>query len=89
MDANQGDIVRALRAAGASVAITSSLGDGFPDLVAGLRGRNVLLEVKDGSKPPSARRLTPDEEAFHRAWRGEVVVVETAEQAIRAVFGGR
>lgn len=84
-DSNQAEIVAALRRAGASVAITSSLGGGFPDLVAGLNGKTYLLEVKDGTKPPSKRRLTPAESRFHASWLGHVCVVETEDEALAAV----
>ena len=42
-----------------------------------------FVEVKDGTKPPSARRLTPDEERWHaevRAFGAEVRVVTQAYQ---------
>lgn len=85
-DDNQAAIVRALRSVGASVYVTSRLGGGFPDLAVGYRGRTELLEVKDGTKPPSRRALTPDEERFVRSWRGRpVVVVESIVEALRAI----
>jgi hypothetical protein len=52
------------------------IGDGFPDGIVGKYGINVMIEVKDGSKPPSKRLLTDDEAKFHRDWRGWVEVVE-------------
>lgn len=85
VDANQTEIVAALRRAGASVKPTHMVGDGFVDIVAGYRGRNLLIEIKDGSKPPSARKLTPDEVRFHDEWRGEVLVVESVEDALAAL----
>lgn len=36
----------------------------------------MAVEVKDGSKPPSARRLTPDEEKFRMNWKGGYKIVE-------------
>jgi hypothetical protein len=45
-DAPQADIVNGLRDRGVSVRVTSSLGDGFPDLVCGYHGLTVLMEVK-------------------------------------------
>jgi hypothetical protein len=84
-DANQAVIVGALRACGATVQILAAVGHGCPDLLVGHRGRNILMEVKDGSKPPSERRLTPDQQEWHAAWKGQVVVVENVEQAIAAL----
>lgn len=82
VDANQGQVVAALRKLGAVVHITSGLGGGFPDLVVLHRGRLLLVEVKDGSKAPSDRKLTPAEQVFHRLFAGHVHIVESVEQAL-------
>lgn len=79
VDDNQEAIVKKFRGAGYSVAITSSLGNGFPDLVVGKHGVNILVEVKDGSKSPSKRKLTDDEYTFHQTWRGAACVIESEE----------
>ena len=86
VDENQAVIVQALRKAGAKVYVSSSFGGGFPDLVVGYQGRWVLLEVKDGAKPPSARKLTKDQEKFHAEMTGlPLFVVESIGAAFRAV----
>ena len=85
VDANHAEVVKALRAIGASVADTSRAGSGFPDIVAGFRGRNWLIEVKDGKKPPSARKLTGDQVEFKAAWRGHWIVVLSADEAVREI----
>jgi Holliday junction resolvase len=85
VDANQNEIVNALRRAGASVAVTSHVGGGFPDVVVGFRGVNYLFEIKDGSKPPSKRRLTDDEQRWHDGWNGEVVVVNDVDEALKMI----
>lgn len=82
-DSNQTAVVDALRAVGAKVAITSQVGGGFPDLVVTFRDCVHLLEVKDGDKPPSARRLTPAELEFAR--QHPVAVVCTPAEALRAI----
>jgi hypothetical protein len=82
-DANQTQIVEALRKCGASVQSLAAVGKGVPDLLVGLRGRNYLLECKDGDKPPSARKLTPDQEQWHLKWAGQVLTVTSAEDALR------
>ena len=84
-DANHAEIVQALRTIGASVADTSAVGKGFPDLVVGMRGRNWLLECKDGDKSPSRRKLTPDQVEFKAKWRGHWAVVNSAAEAIEVV----
>jgi hypothetical protein len=83
VDANQSEIVTALRRVGCSVQSLAAVGKGVPDLLVGLRSRNYLIEVKDGSKPPSARKLTDDQEQWHRKWAGQVLTVTSAEDALR------
>lgn len=85
VDANQNDIVLALRKIGCTVQPLHAVGAGCPDLLACLGSRVVLLEVKDGAKPPSERALTPDQVRWHRKWTGPLYVVETVEDAIRAM----
>ena len=87
-DANQAEIVAALRNIGASVHDTSAVGRGFPDLVVGMRGRNYLIECKDGAKVPSARKLTPDQIEFKATWRGHWAVAISAEDAVSIVMAG-
>ena len=83
-DSNQGIIVDALRAAGASVEPKlSRIGEGCPDLLVGVRGVTTVFEVKDGAKPPSKRKLMDDEKKWHDAWRGSKFVVESVEQALK------
>lgn len=86
VDRNQADIVDALRRIGATVQPLHTVGDGVPDLLVGYRMATILLEVKDGTKPPSARRLTDDQIAWHGAWKGgPLAVVCDVDSAIRAV----
>jgi hypothetical protein len=84
-DANHREVITAIRRAGCRVWDTSRVGGGFPDALVAARGnRLVLLEIKDGSKVPSARKLTPAEAIFHRDWSEHVAIVETVEQALAA-----
>ena len=82
IDANQNEIVGTLRKMGATVAITSMVGHGFPDLVVGYLGLNYLFEIKDGLKPISQRKLTKDEQEFFDIWRGNVQIVNNANDAL-------
>lgn len=82
VDANQQEVVKALRDAGASVLHLHQLGHGAPDLLVGFRGCNVLMEIKDPTKKPSERELTDDEKKFFGTWEGQVMLVYTAEQAV-------
>jgi hypothetical protein len=82
IDANQNAIVETLRECGATVRVVSQ-GDGIPDLLVGYQGYTILMEVKDGGKVPSARKLTPAEQKFFDEWRGGMlVVVNSVEDAI-------
>jgi Holliday junction resolvase len=82
IDANQNKIVDALRKAGAVVRIISQ-GDGIPDLLVGYKGYTILMEVKDGDKVPSARKLTEAEQKFFDDWRGGMlVVINSVEEAL-------
>jgi hypothetical protein len=84
-DANQSAIINALRGVGASVQDLSRVGHGCPDLLVGFRGCNWLLEVKDGSKNASDRKLTSDQVTWHRTWSGQKAVVLNEDEALRAI----
>jgi len=82
IDANQNMIVDALRKAGAVVRIISQ-GDGIPDLLVGYKGYTILMEVKDGDKVPSARKLTEAEQKFFNDWQGGLLmIVNSPEEAL-------
>ena len=85
VDDNQQEIVEALRKAGCSVAITSSAHDGFPDIVVGRANENYMIEIKDGNKPPSRRKLTSKQVKFHSEWLGQIDVAKDVEEAFKIV----
>ena len=86
IDRNQPDIVRALRSLpGISVAVTSAVGDGFPDIVVGYKGKSFLFEIKDPEQPPAKRRLTQDELVFHERWQGHIDVALTDLDILRQI----
>jgi len=86
LDANQAQIVADLRTMGVLVLSLAPVGSGVPDLLCGWKGRLVLLEVKDGAKVPSARKLTPHQELFHKEWAGmPLYVVDSTPSALQAV----
>lgn len=78
VDANQDQIVSALRAAGAYVWII-----GLPvDLLVGYKGKTILVEIKSGSK----KRLTKLQADFFESWNGGTLLrVNDAEGALRAL----
>ena len=86
IDANHEQVVSALRAAGASVQSLAGVGKGVPDLLVGYQGQTLLMEIKDGFKPPSARLLTEDQLRWHQNWRGgALAVVDGPDAALRMI----
>lgn len=84
VDANQAEIVAALRKAGASVWII-----GLPvDLLVGFRGQSLLMEVKTitGKREPKPSKHTQLQKDFMLDWRGGAVsTVTDVEGALRAL----
>jgi len=86
IDANQEQVVTALRAAGASVQSLAGIGKGVPDLLVGYKGQTLLMEVKDGFKPPSKRSLNEDQLRWHGSWKGgALAVVDCPDAALRMI----
>jgi hypothetical protein len=84
VDDNHAAVVVALRKCGAFVQSLAATGNGCPDLLIGYQGKTLLLEIKDGKKPPSAQKLTPEQEQWHANWRGgRLAVVNSIELAIK------
>ena len=81
IDANQPEVVAALRAAGFWVQSLAAVGHGFPDLIACKKsGAIMLLEVK-----MPGERLTHDEFDWHGRFPGPVFVVHSAEEALEVM----
>jgi len=78
VDANQDQIVSALRAAGAYVWII-----GLPvDLLVGYKGHSFLMEIKTTSK----KRLTKLQADFFENWTGGTVCrIDSPEAALRMI----
>lgn len=89
VDDNQAGIVAAFRRLGCAVFSLASVGRGCPDLLVAFGGRNHLVEVKDGRKVPSARKLTPLEERFAREWPVRVWLAECSEDCVALVAAWR
>lgn len=85
VDANQPEIVAALRRIGCSVLHLHQLKNCF-DILVGYRTRTFLMEIKDPAQPPSKRQLTPGEEEFRRTWRGSPYhIIHTIDEALAIV----
>lgn len=85
IDANQPEIVKALRAAGCTVEHLHAVGSGCPDLLCAIDGHTFLIEVKDGAKPPSKQALTPDQIVWHQDWKAPVHIVNSVAGALAVV----
>ncbi len=80
VDNIQPETVAALRAVGCTVEPIHTIGKGCPDLLVGVRGLNLLLELKSGNEP-----LTEAEREWHALWRGQRIVVRSVDEALAAV----
>ncbi len=85
VDSNHRVVVEAFRGLGCTVQSLAAVGAGVPDLLVGCGGRNYLVEVKDGAKAKSSRKLTDAQVTWQRMWRGDVALVESVEDAARCV----
>jgi len=83
VDSNHGQIIKAFRDLGFSVFDTSRVGQGFGDCVIARQMKTAIIEIKDGSKPPSARELTPAEKEFRAGWNGVYLIVESLKDVER------
>ena len=74
VDANQPELVKLWRDLGGTWLHTHSI-PGALDGVAGMYGIDQRVEIKDGSKPPSARKLTEAEQKVFDKWKGRPPVI--------------
>lgn len=82
-DRNQLELVRLWEQLGGTFADLSQL-PGVLDGIAGIAGVDQRVEIKDGKKPPSARKLTEKEADVFQTWRGRRPVIwESGEDVIR------
>ena len=85
LDEGHGKIKKAIQDAGRPVFDAAAKGSGLPDLISEhLDGHVVFIEIKRPG-PPSARRLTPKEEAFRALFPTSYVIVQSADEALAAL----
>lgn len=79
--------MRAFRTLGCDVLLTHTLGKGVPDIYVAVASGPIgyWVEIKDGSKPPSAQKLTPGELKFHKNFRGPLTVVRSVDDVVELV----
>ena len=78
-DGNEAEIVEAIRSV-PGVVVSQISGAGVPDLLVSRNGINYLLEVKDRSG-----KLTTTQVDWHNAWTGQVAIVRTVVEALKAI----
>ena len=80
VDANQAEIVKALKACAISVEVI-----GKPvDLLICHKEETSLMEVKN---PEGRDQLTKDQVEFIARWPGKIHIVRSVDEALRAVLG--
>jgi hypothetical protein len=80
IDANQTQVVSALRAAGASVQSLAPIGKGCPDILAAFQGSMFLFEIK------REKGKTNDlQKRWHIQWNAPVHVVYSPDEALRVI----
>lgn len=87
-DANHSAVVKALEMVGCKVQDLAAVGEGCPDLLIGIPTVRALafVEIKDGDKCPSERRLTEPQKRWHAQWAGYPVhIVESVSDALAIV----
>jgi hypothetical protein len=80
VDANQEQVVSALRAAGASVQSLAPIGKGCPDLLVAFRGAMYLIEVKQGKG-----KVNELQTKWHGDWKADVYVAYGPEDALQII----
>lgn len=80
VDANQEQVVSALRAAGASVQSLAPIGKGCPDLLVAFRGQMYLMEIKQGKG-----KVNELQTKWHSDWKADVYVVFGPEEALELI----
>jgi hypothetical protein len=80
VDGNQPEIVAAFEGCGCTVEYLHRLGKGCPDLLVGVAGVNLAVEVKIPGED-----LNDEQKAWHKGWRGQSCVIRTVEEVVRLV----
>lgn len=82
VDDNQSEVVALFRKLGWTVLIISQLKN-CCDIIISKNGRTVAVEIKDGAKPLSKRKLSDGEVKFRDNWQGEYALIETQEDVVK------
>lgn len=80
-DDNHNEIVNFFKDCGWSVLEVYQLKE-CCDIIVGRAFQTIAIEIKDGAKPLSKRKLTPGELNFRQNWRGHYRVVQSIEDVM-------
>ena len=80
-DANHKEISKAFERLGWSVLYIHQIPNSA-DILVGKCHHNIVIEIKDGSKPPSKRKLTPGEIGFRDRWKGDYRIVTCLQDVL-------
>ena len=83
VDANQTELIHEAERLGAQVQRISDIGQGCPDLLGAKDGLWFVVEIKDGSKPPSKRRLNKKQVEWHNRFPAPVWIWESKDDVRR------
>jgi Holliday junction resolvase len=88
VDKNQAAIIQALEGIGCTVQRLSAVGKSVPDLLVGVAGVNLLIEVKNQARKggkENAHGTLKKQREWRQQWRGSVYVATTPEEAVEDV----
>ncbi len=85
IDANQQEIIRAFEALKCQVVVIGQPVDLIVYMPFNGVWQNVFVEIKDGSKPKSAQKLTRQQIEFFDSWRGAKIVARSVDDVIAAL----
>ena len=81
-DANHNEVTDAFTSLGYSVLDISQLKN-CCDAIVAKAGKTIAIEIKDGSKPPSQRKLSEGEIKFRDNWLGRWALIESVEDVLK------
>ena len=87
IDANQAEIIKAFAGLHCQVCIIGQPVDLIVYMPLNGVWQNVLVDIKDGSKPKSAQKLTRQQIEFFDSWRGAKVIIRSIDDVLSTYSG--
>lgn len=85
VDANQSEIIKAFESLHCQVVVIGEPVDLIVYMPFKGVWQNIFVEVKDGNKVKSARKLTGQQVEFFNSWRGPKIVITSVDDVIAAI----